>query len=117
MMTTPAGPGLRIPWAEGRSKLAATDWATTSQQQSLKTLPENRGPIIGKHRAPGRRLRLCRRHGRTQCRVFSLYVIDRDDAEYILSTFKGIHEERTLLRGASVAQRILQKFAEMSFAG
>jgi hypothetical protein len=49
---------------------------------------------------------------------FHLYGIDRDDAEYILSTFKGIHEERTLLRGnASIAQRILQKFAEMSFAG
>jgi len=48
---------------------------------------------------------------------FHLYGIDRDDAEYILSTFKGIHEEQTLLRGASTSQRILQKYAELSFAG
>jgi hypothetical protein len=49
---------------------------------------------------------------------FHLYGIDRNDAEYILSTFKGIHEERTLFPGnASVAQRILQKYAELSFAG
>ncbi len=49
---------------------------------------------------------------------FHLYGIDRDDAEYILSTFKGIHGERTLLPGnVSVSQRILQKYAEMSIAG
>ncbi len=49
---------------------------------------------------------------------FHLYGIDQDDTEYVLSTFKGIHEERTLFRGsASIAQRILQKYAEMSFAG
>lgn len=47
---------------------------------------------------------------------FHLYGIGRDDVEYILSTFKGIHEKRTLLPGrASTAQRIVQKFAEMSF--
>lgn len=48
---------------------------------------------------------------------FHLYGIDRDDAEYILSTFKGIHDELPLLRGVSVAQRILQKYAELSFPG
>jgi hypothetical protein len=47
---------------------------------------------------------------------FHLYGIDRDDAQYILSTFKGIHEQRTLLPShATTAQRILQKYAEMSF--
>lgn len=47
---------------------------------------------------------------------FHLYGINRDDAEYILSTFKGIHDARTLLPGhVSQAQLILQKFAEMSF--
>ena len=47
---------------------------------------------------------------------FHLYGIDRDDAEYILSTFKGIHEERPLLPGhCSTARFILQKYAEMSF--
>ncbi|MEO8495894.1 MAG: DNA methyltransferase, partial [Planctomycetota bacterium] len=49
---------------------------------------------------------------------FHLYGIARDDVEYILSTFKGIHDQRTLLPGhPSVAQRIVQKYAEMSFAG
>ncbi len=49
---------------------------------------------------------------------FHLYGIDRDDAEYILSTFKGIHDERRLFPGSvSIAQRILQKYAEMSFRG
>jgi hypothetical protein len=48
---------------------------------------------------------------------FHLYGIDRDDAEYILSTFKGIHESQDLFSGSvSTAQRILQKYAEMSFA-
>ncbi len=28
---------------------------------------------------------------------FHLYAIDRDDAQYILSTFKGIHDEPPLL--------------------
>lgn len=47
---------------------------------------------------------------------FLLYGIERDDVEYILSTFKGIHEERPLLPGgASIAQRILEKYDEMSF--
>ena len=47
---------------------------------------------------------------------FHLYGIDRDDAEYILSTFKKIHDQRTLLPGhPSTAQFILQKYAEMSF--
>lgn len=47
---------------------------------------------------------------------FHLYGIDRDDVEYILSTFKGIHAERTLFPGdCSIAQRIVQKYAEMSF--
>lgn len=49
---------------------------------------------------------------------FHLYGIDRDDAEYILSTFKGIHEARTLFPGGvSTSQRILQKYAELSFPG
>jgi hypothetical protein len=47
---------------------------------------------------------------------FHLYGIARDDVEYILSTFKGIHERQTLLPGGcSTAQRIVQKYAEMSF--
>jgi len=47
---------------------------------------------------------------------FHLYGIDRDDVEYILSTFKGIHDQRTLFSGdCSIAQRIVQKYAEMSF--
>ena len=47
---------------------------------------------------------------------FRLYGIARDDVEYILSTFKAIHDQPTLLQGASsVAHRIVQKYAEMSF--
>ncbi len=47
---------------------------------------------------------------------FHLYDIPRDDVEYILSTFKGIHDPLPLLSGTvSVAERILQKYAEMSF--
>ena len=47
---------------------------------------------------------------------FHLYGITRDNVEYILSTFKGIHERQTLFPGASsVAERIVQKYAEMSF--
>ncbi|MCX7425217.1 MAG: N-6 DNA methylase [Planctomycetia bacterium] len=46
---------------------------------------------------------------------FHLYGIARDDVEYILSTFKGIHDRQTLLPGASsIAERIVQKYAEMS---
>ena len=48
---------------------------------------------------------------------FHLYGIARDDVEYILSTFKAIHDQRTLFPGASsTAQRIVQKYAEMSFS-
>ena len=47
---------------------------------------------------------------------FYLYGIPRDDVEYILSTFKGIHERQSLFRGgSSIAERIVQKYAEMSF--
>lgn len=47
---------------------------------------------------------------------FHLYEIDRDDAEYVLSTFKGIHDRQPLLPGgASVAGLVLQKYAELSF--
>ena len=47
---------------------------------------------------------------------FHLYGIGRDDVEYILSTFKGIHDQPTLFLGSSsVAQRIVQKYADMSF--
>jgi hypothetical protein len=47
---------------------------------------------------------------------FHLYGIARDDVEYILSTFKGIHDQRTLFPGVpSIAQRVVRKYAEMSF--
>ncbi len=47
---------------------------------------------------------------------FHLYGIDRDDVEYILSTFKGIHERQAACQAVpSIAERIVQKFAEMSF--
>jgi hypothetical protein len=47
---------------------------------------------------------------------FHLYGIGRDDVEYILSTFKGIHDRQTLFPdAASIAERIVQKYAEMSF--
>jgi hypothetical protein len=47
---------------------------------------------------------------------FHLYGLTRDEVEYILSTFKGIHERQSLFAGdPSSAQRIVQKFAEMSF--
>jgi hypothetical protein len=49
---------------------------------------------------------------------FHLYGIAREEVEYILSTFKGIHEEQTLFPGASsTARRIVQKYAEISFPG
>ena len=42
---------------------------------------------------------------------FHLYGIDRDDAEYILSTFKGIHDRSLLLPGhRSIAEHILADF-------
>jgi hypothetical protein len=44
---------------------------------------------------------------------FHLYGINRDDAEYILSTFKGIHDRGTLLPNSeSTAQRILRLYDE-----
>ena len=44
---------------------------------------------------------------------FHLYGIVREDAEYMLSTFKGIHEERTLLKGGmSTAKLVLDKYDE-----
>jgi hypothetical protein len=47
---------------------------------------------------------------------FHLYGIGRDDVEYILSTFKGIHDRQTLFPNASsIAERIVRKYAEMSF--
>ena len=49
---------------------------------------------------------------------FHLYGFERDDVEYILSTFKGIHERQPLFAGGcSAAERIVQKYAETSFAG
>ena len=48
---------------------------------------------------------------------FHLYGINHDDVEYILATFKGIHDERTHFPCASsTAQRIVHKYAEMSVA-
>lgn len=48
---------------------------------------------------------------------FHLYRINRDDAEYILSTFKGIHDPCALFQGAvTTAQRILQKYDDLSIA-
>jgi hypothetical protein len=46
---------------------------------------------------------------------FHLYDIPRDDVEYILATFKAIHDQHPLLGGSSIAERIVQKYAEMSF--
>ena len=46
---------------------------------------------------------------------FHLYGIGRDDAEYILSTFKGIHDRQDLFAGSlSTAERILAKYEEMA---
>ena len=47
---------------------------------------------------------------------FHLYAIPRDDVEYILSTFKGIHDRQTLfpvLPASPTAS--VQKYAELSF--
>jgi hypothetical protein len=42
---------------------------------------------------------------------FHLYGLNRDDSEYVLSTFKGIHEHSPLLPGhVSTATRILQLY-------
>ena len=47
---------------------------------------------------------------------FHLYGLPCNDVEYILSTFKGIDDQRPLfLGGSSIAQRIVRKYAEMSF--
>ena len=49
---------------------------------------------------------------------FHLYGIDRDDAEYILSTFKGIHDRQDLFAGGlSTAERIVRKYEEFSAGG
>jgi hypothetical protein len=46
---------------------------------------------------------------------FHLYGIDRDDTEYILSTFKGIHDDRPHVTGGhSTAQFILAKYDEFT---
>jgi len=46
---------------------------------------------------------------------FILYGIDRDDAEYILSTFKGIHEPTPLVpEGRSTAEHVLAVFDELT---
>jgi hypothetical protein len=48
---------------------------------------------------------------------FLLYGIDRDDAEYILSTFRGIHDPQPLFAdGLSPARRILRKYDEFASA-
>jgi hypothetical protein len=49
---------------------------------------------------------------------FHLYGIDRDDAEYILSTFKVIHARRPLFPDhCTTAEFVLRKYAEMAFPG
>ncbi|MCA9414220.1 MAG: hypothetical protein KC944_23615, partial [Candidatus Omnitrophica bacterium] len=46
---------------------------------------------------------------------FHLYGIDRDSAEYILSTFRGIHDPNPHLpKGTATSQFILEKFDELS---
>ncbi len=46
---------------------------------------------------------------------FLLYGIERDDAEYILSTFRGIHDRsRALAGGKSTAETILDVYDELS---
>ncbi len=43
-----------------------------------------------------------------------LYGIDRDDAEYILSTFKGIHDRQDLFAGGlSTTERVLETFDQL----
>ena len=49
---------------------------------------------------------------------FHLYGIGRDDAQYILSTFKGIHERSPLFAdGASTAEEILRLYDEYARGG
>ena len=49
---------------------------------------------------------------------FHIYGINRDDVEYILSTFKGIHDGSPLFPDqCSTAERILLKYDEMSVGG
>lgn len=43
-----------------------------------------------------------------------LYGLDRADSEYILSTFKGIHDANPLFKGASTAEHILDTYDELS---
>jgi hypothetical protein len=44
-------------------------------------------------------------------------TIARDDVEYILSTFNGIHDQQAVFPDTScTAQRIAQNYAELSFS-
>ena len=45
---------------------------------------------------------------------FILYGLDRDDSQYILSTFKGIHAANPLFGGASTAKHVLDTFDDLS---
>jgi hypothetical protein len=46
---------------------------------------------------------------------FLLYGIEREDAEYILSTFRGIHDRsRVLAGGKSVAENVLEVYDELA---
>ncbi|MEM7680796.1 MAG: DNA methyltransferase [Planctomycetota bacterium] len=45
---------------------------------------------------------------------FHLYGLDRNDAEYILSTFKGVHASTPLLGGRSVAENILDTYDHLA---
>lgn len=46
---------------------------------------------------------------------FHLYGLDRDDAEYILSTFKGIHDRNSLFAGSkSTAEMILDYYDQFA---
>jgi hypothetical protein len=45
---------------------------------------------------------------------FILYGLDRSDSEYILSTFKGIHDANPLFGGMSTAEHILDTYDELS---
>ena len=48
---------------------------------------------------------------------FLLYGIERDDAQYILSTFNGIHDRSTLFPNTpSTAERILALYDEYAAA-
>eukprot|EP00752_Nemacystus_decipiens_P016606 g14846.t1 len=45
---------------------------------------------------------------------FILYGLDRSDSEYILSTFKGIHNANPLFGGQSTAEHILDTYDDLS---